>query len=83
MSTIELTPRQRERLDAIKVECKEADPNLPEPSDTQIMGSLLDTWDAVGDGLYSGHPDESGKQLHLRVSDWHFRVSLTKEDSQP
>lgn len=51
--TLELTDRQRERLDRIKAECKEADPGLPEPTDTQIVDSLLDTWDAVDDGLYA------------------------------
>lgn len=51
---IELTERQRERLDKLKAECKAADPNLPEPTDQQMVKSLLDTWDAVNQGLYSG-----------------------------
>ena len=49
---VELTERQRERLDDIKAECKEADPGLPEPTDEQMIDSLLDTWDAAGNGLY-------------------------------
>lgn len=52
-NTLELTDRQRERLDRIKYECKEADPGLPEPTDEQVLRSLLDTWDAVDEGLYS------------------------------
>lgn len=51
--TIELTERQRERLDELKADCKEADPGLPEPSDEQMLDSLLDTWDAFVEGLYS------------------------------
>lgn len=62
--SIELTDRQRERLDAIKSEC--ASEHLPEPSDQQILSSLLDTWDAVGDELYSNSStadsDPSGSQ---------------------
>ena len=55
-NTIELTDRQRERIEAIKDECKEADPGCPRPSDELIVSSLLDTWDAVDDGLYSDGP---------------------------
>jgi len=44
---IGLTDRQRDRLNEIQVECKEADPDLPAPSDEQLISSLLDTWDAV------------------------------------
>jgi hypothetical protein len=55
-NTIELTDRQRERIEAIKDECKEANPGVPRPTDEQIVKSLLDTWDAVGDGLYSDDP---------------------------
>lgn len=55
--TVELTDRQRNRLDAIKGECKEADPGLPEPTDEQIIDSLLDTWDAVNNGRYSKNDD--------------------------
>lgn len=51
--TLELTPRHRERLDEIKAKCKEADPGLPEPTDEQIVTSLLDTWDAVDEGVYA------------------------------
>lgn len=48
---IELTERQRQRLDRIKAEC--ADESVPEPSDELMFDSLMDTWDAVGDGHYS------------------------------
>lgn len=50
--TICLTDRQRRRLDEIKAEC--AGDGLPEPSDQMMLNSLLDTWDAVEDGYYSG-----------------------------
>jgi hypothetical protein len=53
---IELTDRQRDRIESIKDECKEANVGCPRPTDEQIMKSLLDTWDAVGDGLYSDDP---------------------------
>jgi hypothetical protein len=55
-NAIELTDRQRERIEEIKDECKEADPGCPRPTDEQVMESLLDTWDAVGDGFYSDDP---------------------------
>lgn len=55
--SIELTDRQRERLEVIKQECKDANPGLPKPTDEQIMGSLLDTWDAVDKGIYSEESD--------------------------
>lgn len=48
--SIELTEQQRERLDRIKSECAG---DTPEPTDEQIMNSLMDTWDAVGDGYYT------------------------------
>jgi hypothetical protein len=53
---IELTDRQRERIESIKDECKEADPGLPRLTDEQVVSSLLDTWDAVNEGLYSADP---------------------------
>lgn len=50
---IELTDRQRERLNEIKAECTgEGIGNLPEPTDQMMLSALLDTWDAVGDGHY-------------------------------
>jgi hypothetical protein len=49
--TIELTDRQRGRLEAIKRECK--DDFTPAPNDSQVLSSLLDTWDAVDEGYYS------------------------------
>ena len=48
---IEISKRQRERIEGIKAEC--SDDHLPEPTDQQIVKSLLDTWDAVDDGHYS------------------------------
>ena len=48
---IEVSKRQRERIEKIKAECSDGD--LPEPTDQQIVKSLLDTWDAVDDGYYS------------------------------
>jgi len=51
--TIELTDRQRKRIERIKQECKDADPGVPRLTDEQVLESLLDTWDAVNEGLYS------------------------------
>jgi hypothetical protein len=48
---IELTELQRKRLEEIKEEC--SDPFTPQPTDSQILSSLLDTWDAVNKGHYS------------------------------
>jgi len=50
--TIELTERQRARIEEIKDELKEADPGLPRPSDEHVIKGLLDTWKAVGEGHY-------------------------------
>lgn len=60
---IELTERQRERLDRIKSECTgEGLSQSPEPTDQMMLSSLLDTWDAVGEGLYSDLPE--GDSMH-------------------
>lgn len=58
-NTIELTDRQRKRIESIKDECKEADPGLPRLTDDQVLSSLLDTWDAVNEGVYSEDSDRS------------------------
>lgn len=58
---IELTDRQRKRLDEIKAECTGGSlGSLPEPTDQMMLSSLLDTWDAVGDGLYSTETAQDG-----------------------
>ena len=49
---IELTPRQQRRLEKIREECNDA--HTPPPTDRQLLSSLMDTWDAVNDGHYSG-----------------------------
>ena len=49
---IELTPRQQRRLENLREEC--GDPYTPPPTDRQLLSSLLDTWDAVNNGHYSG-----------------------------
>ena len=49
---IELTDRQRERINDIKQECTEGG-QIPEPTEEHIISSLLDTWDAVNQGLYA------------------------------
>jgi hypothetical protein len=49
---IELSDRQRERFEELKEECTEGG-RLPKPSDSGMIDSLLDTWEAVDDGLYS------------------------------
>lgn len=55
---IELTERQRRRLAEIKQECTEGG-RVPEPSDQTMFSSLLDTWDAVNEGLYSETNDQT------------------------
>lgn len=54
--SIELTGRNRARFDRIKQECK--NDHVPAPSDEELLKSLLDTWDAVGDGHYSGETSD-------------------------
>lgn len=51
-STIYLNERQHERFERIKEECTEGG-HAPKPSDGAMLDSLMDTWDAVGDGHYS------------------------------
>jgi hypothetical protein len=53
MDRIELTEQQRERLEKIKQECTDGG-RLPTPADSLMIDSLLDTWDAVSEGLYTG-----------------------------
>lgn len=55
---IEISEKQRERFERIKAECTD-DGHLPEPTDKQMMESLMDTWDAVDDGLYSDGGDDA------------------------
>lgn len=57
---IELTGRQRERFEQIRAECM--DDFTPEPADEQFVKSLLDTWDAVGEGHYSDEETERTPQ---------------------
>ena len=54
---IELTERQRKRFDRIKRQCTDGG-RLPEPTDQAVVEGLLDTWDAVDDGLYAVTEDE-------------------------
>ncbi|WP_176548351.1 hypothetical protein [Natrinema sp. CBA1119] len=49
---LEISDRQRERFERVRDEC--TNDELPVPTDDQIMKSLIDTWDAVSDGHYSG-----------------------------
>lgn len=53
MPEIEITERQRKRLDGIRSECTGALGELPPPDDQEMLDSLMDTWDAVGEGHYS------------------------------
>jgi len=71
-----LTDEQEQRFEAIKQECKEADPNLPEPTDKQVMDSLLDTWDAVNDGLYTKQVEEA---LEQQVEEWREKRKTFEE----
>lgn len=70
---IEISKRQRERLDRIKAEC--TNDYLPEPTDEQMVKSLMDTWDAVKDGYYSENEEnpageETEDSRNTRIDDW-------------
>lgn len=51
MHEIEMPADQRERFEAIKDECHT--PDTPRPPDVEILDSLMDTWELVGEGHYS------------------------------
>lgn len=74
--TTELTDRQIERIDSIQAELKEAEPGVPPPSREQIIDSLLDTWEAIGDGLY--HGQNTGSDIYDDVEE--FDLWLTPHD---
>jgi len=61
--TIELTDRQRERIETIKDEC--SDELTPDPEDREILSSLLDTWEAVNDGYYTENSIEELQGAYL------------------
>lgn len=63
---IEVTDRQRERIEQIKQECTEGG-SVPEPTDGEVIDSLLDTWDAVNDGHYTA---ELIAELETLVEGW-------------
>lgn len=52
---IKIPEKYRDRFDRIKAECETV--HLPEPSDEQMLESLMDTWDAVKDGQYASDCD--------------------------
>lgn len=56
---IQLTDRQRERIERVRKDLKTAEPECPKPSGEQVIDSLLDTWDALQDGHYHGADTES------------------------
>ena len=49
--TLELSGRTRQRFERIKEQCKTD--HVPAPEDEEMLKSLLDTWEAVGEGYYS------------------------------
>lgn len=51
MHEIEMPWEQRERFEQIKEECDT--PDAPEPTDVEVLDSLMDTWELVGEGHYS------------------------------
>lgn len=57
---IDVSEKTRERYDRKKAEMDAADPNLPDLSNDQFMKCLLDTVEAVENGLYDdcGPPQE-------------------------
>ena len=73
--TLELTDRQRKRLESIKAEC--SDPHIPEPTDSAMVSSLLDTWDAVNDGYYSGY---DGKALRVAIGNYELIIGVGKDE---
>lgn len=70
-----LSQKQAERFEAIRQECKEADPGLPELTDEQIIDTLLDTWGLVNTGFYTeGYTDN--KALRKLVDYWRDRANI-------
>lgn len=55
--SLDLNDRHRERFEEVKEECTEGG-KVPKPSDEDMLSSLMDTWDAVNDGLYSEVVDD-------------------------
>jgi rRNA maturation endonuclease Nob1 len=54
---LEITNRQRERLEEIKKECT-PDGRFSKPSDSDIIDLLLDLWEGVDQELYTGIEQE-------------------------
>jgi hypothetical protein len=73
---LELTDRQAHRFEQIREELNADDPNLPEPSDEQVIDGLLDTWQAVNIGIYTeGHtPNDELREL---IGEWRKRANET------
>ena len=66
--TIKLTDEQRKRIDEIKQQSTE-DGKVPPLPDSQILDSLLDTWDAVDCGYYTDDhtPNDELREL---IEEW-------------
>lgn len=65
--TIDLSQRQRERLERIKSQCNGGG-HLPKPADSVMLDALMDTWGAVGEGYYSDGGPSVGNQATKRVA---------------
>ena len=74
--TTELTDRQRERIDRIRDELEEAEPGVPRSTRGQVIDSLLDTWDALGDGYY--HGSDTGSDTYEDIDE--YNLWLTPHD---
>jgi rRNA maturation endonuclease Nob1 len=58
---IELSKRQRERLEEIKQDCTD-DGRFPKLSDSDIIDLLLNLWEAVDQELYTGIEQEADSE---------------------
>jgi len=73
--TIQLTDKQRERIDAIKTQSTEGG-KVPPLSDSAVIDSLLDTWDAVEDGYYTEDHTPNDELQELVSETWDYRKTL-------
>lgn len=81
-NTIELTDRQRNRIESIKEHLKDADPNLPKPDDEHVIGMLLDSYNAIQNGYYE-KGSEGEYPVALEFRDWMriiYAVGLAEGD---
>ncbi len=78
---LDLSERQIERFREVQQELKEADPNLPKPTDDQVMKMLLDTQEAVKKGFY-GPSDDELRELVEKLRSKQYELSGANERAE-